>query len=626
MLSQLLSTSAEIVRPPPKRTADEWADANRILPTGSAEPGRWRSARAPYMLPIYRAASDPGIDEVVAVMGSQMGKTEMILNIAGHRFDDGPYMPFMYCGPTEKQVRSMSSERFGAMLRTTPSLWRKLAKGQSNKVTEKFIAGIRLGFAWAGSATELASHPVGIGCVDERDRMSADTKGEGDPVELIRGRLETYPGSLLIVVSTPTIEGASPIWSLYQDGTMGKWAWPCPHCEEYFVPRLELLRWPEGATPREAEIAAIVACPACGGEIRDSHKAGLNTAGRYVYHELDEAGEQVAVAGRPDNRIESFWVSGLASPWRSFGNLARRLVSAYRSREDERIQAVINTGGGEVWRTRGDAPEWQEVAALRAPYQRRTVPEGVQLVTLGADVQKFGIYYVVRGWGFNAESWLLDHGFVAGETEYDNAWILLGRLLSGDYLADARRIDRGFIDSGYRPGDKLRRPAHQVYTFARRYPGLIYPTKGHDKLDTPHRMSRVDYSAAGRIIKGGVQLWHVDTDHYKSLIYSRLRWPAGEPGGFHLCQDAEEDYCRQMVAEEVITKASGRRVWIQRSRDNHYLDCEVNAFAAAATLQVHTLRPLPTDDEGKPKVNTPALQKESTLKNRSNQGFKRKGL
>jgi len=102
------------------------------------------------------------------------------------------------------------------------------------------------------------------------------------------------------------------------------------------------------------------------------------------------------------------------------------------------------------------------------------------------------------------------------------------------------------------------------------------------------------------VIKGGVKLWHLNTDYYKSLLYSRIRWPQGEPGGFHLFEGADEDYCRQIVAEELVTKASGKRTWVRRSRDNHYLDCEVNAYAAAETLQVQTLKPL-DPEPAKPK-------------------------
>lgn len=587
-----LESSASIVRPPPDRTADQWADENRILPTGSAEAGRWRSSRTPYMLPIYAALSDPGIDEVIASMGAQMGKTELMLNAAGYILDDRPG-PFMYVGPTEKQVRSMSNERFNAMLKSTQSLWAKVAKGHSFKVTEKFVSGVRLGFAWAGSATEMASHPVKFGCIDERDRMEASSGGEGDPVELIRARLETYVGSKLLVVSTPTIEGASPIWSLYEEGWIGKWIWPCVHCSEYFVPELKLLIWPEGSTPTEAERKARLVCPHCGGEHEDKHKRALNDAGRYLYHELTENGDHVPCE-TPAGRVASFWVSGLCSPWRTFGNLARRLVAAYRSHEPERIQAVINTGGGELWRTRGEAPDWEHVAALRRDYGELEISDQVQLVVMGCDVQKRGIYYTLLGIRFNLGADLIAHGYIPGETEYDDVWLLLARMLQPGYLPDGRMLNRVFIDSGYKPGDKLRRPDHQVYKFCRLYPGLAFPTKGRDTMDRPYKMSQIDMTLGGKVIKNAVKLWHLNTDTLKRQVHARLQWPEPDgPGGWTLNRETDDDFCHQVVAEELVKTAADKFVWAVKSRDNHYFDCLVNALAAALTLQAHTLKDLP---------------------------------
>lgn len=590
-LSRYIDAVADLVRPPPDRTADQWADACRILPADSPEPGPWRSSRVPYMVPIMRAFSDPRYRTVVVVAGAQMAKTECIFNIFGHRFSDGPYMPALYVGPTEKQVRSISNDRFAKMLRSTPILAARLEGGHRDKVTEKYLAGVRLGFAWAGSATELASHPVGLVLVDERDRMIADVDGEGDPVELARARLKNYPRGVLGVFSTPTIEGASAIWSLYEEGTMCAWSWPCPHCREFFVPRLDLLRWPADATPQEALAHGVLACPSCGAEITSEHKPSMNAAGAYQPHALGDDGEHVPVAEPAINTTASYWVSGLASPWRTFGQAAEIMVRAYRSREPERVQAAINTEMGELYRIRGDAPAWHDVAARKSGYAPGSIPDGVRMLTCGVDVQKRGLYYVVRGWGFNSESWLIRHAYIPGETEYDSVWLLIASVYAELYqhAGEQMHVSRVFVDSGYRPGDRWRRPENQVYVHARRHHGLVFPTKGHETQDRPIKASDIDVSIAGRVLKGGVKLFHLDTDYLKTWIHSRIRWPSGEPGGWHLHADTDEDYCRQIVSEELVVKPSGRRIWLRRAKDNHYLDAEANALAAAITLQVHAL-------------------------------------
>ena len=558
------------------------------MPPESPEPGRWRSSRIPFFNPICQAFSDPRYETIVAVMGSQMGKTESMFNILGHRFSDGPYMPALYVGPTEKMVRSISGDRIDKMLKSTSVLWERLEKGHRDKVTEKWIGGTRLGFAWAGSATELASHPAGLVLIDERDRMSNDTGSEGDPVELCRARIKNYPGGKLGIFSTPTIEGASPTWSLFEEGTMNKWAWPCFDCNQFFIPCLEFLRWPEKCTPATARKEAVIVCPHCGSEHKNDRKHEMNAEGIMIPHVMDESGQPVPVQEQPENNTASFWVSGICSPWQSFGQLAEVMLKAYRSKQPERIQTVVNTFFGQLWKMSGDAPKWEEVSALITQTETGVVDELIQMITAGVDVQKNGIYYTIRGWGFNHESWKIRSGFISGETVYDDVWILLGRVL--DQELQGRAIDRMFVDSGYKPGsDTFKRPEHMVYAFCRRYLGKAFPTKGHDRQDRPIKVSNIDVTLSGRVIKAGLKLWHIDTDHFKTWLYARIRVPEGGGSDFHLDAGTDEDYCKQMVAEELVIKPSGLHVWLSYGRDNHYFDCEVLARAAAISLQVHTL-------------------------------------
>ena len=604
-------TTAEIIRPPPERDAGQWADDCRILPKESPEPGPWRTDRVPFWRLPYACFSDPAYSEIIVVCGSQMGKTEGMFNIIGHRLDDGPYVPALYIGPTEKQVKSVSKDRVDKMLRSTKSLWDKTERGQRYGVSEKWIAGVRLGFAWAGSATELASNPAGLAVVDERDRMSNDVGGEGDPVEMTRARLKNYPGSKLGVFSTPTTEGASPIWDLLDSGTLHFWAWRCKHCQDMFVPQISLLNWPEGQSVDMAAKAATIACPHCGGIHENSDKHNLNAGGFYIRHRklndrepVDDGvikvlEHYVIDEDPPELSTASFWMSGLASPWASFFDVAKALINAYKSGEQERIQAVINTWGGELFRVKGEAPEWEEVGARRLEYPPMSIPSRqLQVITLGADVQKYGIYYVIRGWGFGNESWLLEEDYLTGETEYDNVWISLGQVLQRP--VKDRLIQRAFIDSGYRPGDVHRRPDHAVYTFCRRHPGLAFPTKGHDTQERPLKFNDMDYSpGGGRVIKGGIRICHIDTDYFKRWIHGRINWPEDQPGGWHLHANTSDDYCRQRVAEELVIKSSGRPVWVRRSKDNHFLDCEVGATAAAQSLNIHKLQPVTEASESK---------------------------
>lgn len=65
----------EITKPPPRLTLSQWADQNRVLsPEASAEPGPWRTDRAPYLREIQDTLSDPYVRKMVWVAASQVGK------------------------------------------------------------------------------------------------------------------------------------------------------------------------------------------------------------------------------------------------------------------------------------------------------------------------------------------------------------------------------------------------------------------------------------------------------------------------------------------------------------------------------------------------------------------------
>ena len=540
-------------------------------------------------------------------MASQMGKTDNVLNAIGQKIDDDP-APILYIGPTRSNVERVIEPRIMQMIRDCKTLWQTFSKGKSSSKNYKNINGVSIRLGWAGSATELASQDAAEVYVDERDRMDDDVGGEGDVIELADARHATYPEGRTVVTSTPTkgnIETEtdeaglerwaytspddieSPTWKLWQEGTRYEWAWPCPDCGDYFIPRLKLLKWPENSTPRSVLKTAMLACPHCGSLIDNSKKDDMNARGVYVAPGQKIRKDGTIVGDVDENDTISFWVSGLCSPWKSFGQRAAAYLRAVRSGDPTRIQAVINTGFGELYRTGADSPDWQVVLDRRIDYIQGEVPNGVRYIFVTVDVQKDRLVYVVRGWGARMESWLIRAGELYGETEYETVYrellkVMLGRF--GDY-----GVNLTLIDSGYRPGDKHKRPVNQIYAFCRRNPALVRPIKGQQRQDKPIKATKIDVNDAGKTYKRGLQLWHLDTNFFKTFVYSRIEPPEGEPDLWHLPSDITEDYCKQVTAEAPVTKPSGEVVWVRNRKDNHFLDCEYMQVAAAYMMNVHLL-------------------------------------
>jgi phage terminase large subunit GpA-like protein len=565
------------------------------------------------MPPIYRALEEYRRASIVC--GSQMGKTGGLLNIIGHKLDDSPG-PVLYVGPTKNNVSTVINPQLTAMLKSAPSLWAKTDRSRKSQGLAKTVAGVSLRLAWAGSATELASQTAEIVLVDEFDRMEP-IPGEGDALTLAEARNSNYARGRAIATSTPT-EGnvdverhpetgiehwkvaeskdvLSPIWRLWQEGTRHEWAVPCPHCVDYFVPRLRHLWWPKddatgkSCSAKVAKKAARLICPSCGSHIEDAQKIAMNAAGRYLAPGQKVVGGLV-VGEPPDSDTASFWISGLLSPWKSFGDRAADYLRALNSGDQERIRVVINTGFGELYAFRGDAPPATAVRACAGAYAQGQIPAGIKALTCGVDVQKSRLVYAVRGWGYGMESWLVDYGDLWGDTSEPQAWMELEQLLEREYGAaegvKGLRIRRMGIDSGYRPGDKWRRPDNLIYDFCLQHRRAL-PTKGRDRLTKPLQPSLIDVTFRGQVHKQGLQLWHIDSDYFKSWVQSALIVAPEQPRRFWVPSDVTDDYCMQLTAEARVPKPSGLATWVKIRAENHFLDCEAINVAMAQSLGFH---------------------------------------
>lgn len=564
----------------------------------------------PYVIDYVRSFEDFLYDTSALVCASQMGKSEADLDIIGQVLDQRP-APVIYVGPSQDFLRDEIEPRVSALISQSTSLRAKVSKSTKFK---KVVGGVAVRLLWAGSATQLSGTTARLALVDELDRMVDNVQGDGDPLTLVDARGFAHKDRKRGVTSTPKQGNAdivkdeasglelwkrmppediqSPIWRVWQRGTMHHFTWPCPHCDEYFVPRFKQLRWPqwpELCSPAEAKRSAYVECPHCGGVLDEHHKADLNARGRYVAPGQKVSRKGVVTGQPPDTTTVSFWVSGICSPFVTIGERAAAYIEAKESGSQEKLQGVINTGFGELWAPgAGDVPEWEEVAALKRPYKKLDLPAGVKLLTLTVDVQKRRLVYVIRGWGARGTSWQVDAGDLHGPTTESDVWSDLAELLHrpiGDMV-----IRRAFIDSGFRPGKPDHVPVNKVYEFCRRFPRLVYPTKGRATQDKPLILSKIEVTQRGSAKKYGLDLLWLDTDHFKSWVHERIRWDDDQPGAWYLPEDTTDDYCKQIVAEARVKKPSGQPEWVARSRENHFLDCEAMQAAVGHMLNVHLIR------------------------------------
>lgn len=577
-----------------------WTQKRRVLSRSeSSEPGPFNIHRSPFFIPIYKAIASGKYRRIVIVCGSQMGKTEFILNRCGHKLDTSP-VPIILVFPTEGLAKSFSKNRFQKMLRSTPSLYSKMAKGKLDNILEKYISGARVGFAWATSAVQLCSHPAGEVYIDERDRMENDVQGEGDPVELGAARGTTYPDFLLIVNSTPTIDGRSAIMTAFATGTGWLFKWECPFCKERFSPWLENLKWPEGATVAIAKKEAFVECPHCKKKIEDKYRLELNETGAFVGAD----NKIVDISNDYGSATASFRIPGLCSPYKTFGESAALFIDADNSNDAYRIKTVVNTRFGETYKISGEVPDLHEMEPLRTRLQSLEVPEWALLLTAAVDVQKRGLYIVIRAWGPASRSQMVYFAFLPGDTNNDKVWDDLENILNSAYSTkDGKQsyyISKMAIDCRYRE--------EMVFSFVHKHREKAIACRGHATQIAPVRMVSVEISQDGRLKKGGIQLLNINDSYFKLWVYNRITRGPDVEDSWLIPEDSTEEYIKQVLSEELITLPSGRQKWVvKNSKQNHALDCEKMNGAIAYFLNFRLLKA--QEEANKPKIrNTSVFQ------------------
>ena len=91
----------EGLTPDPLLSVSEWSDRHRMLSSkASAEPGRWRTSRTPYLKAIMDCLSPTSpVERVVFMKAAQLGATEMGSNWIGYVIHHAPG-PMMAVWPT----------------------------------------------------------------------------------------------------------------------------------------------------------------------------------------------------------------------------------------------------------------------------------------------------------------------------------------------------------------------------------------------------------------------------------------------------------------------------------------------------------------------------------------------
>lgn len=557
----------QFLSPPEQLTVSEWADKYRMLDSkSSAMPGPWSNDITPYLCGVMDEFNNYETEKIIFVKPTQIGGTEALQNMIGYIVMQDP-APTMIVYPTETLAKSVSENRLQPMLKATPEISKKF-DGNSSLLELQFD-GMYLTLAGSNSPSGLASKPIRFLMMDEVDKYPGASSKEADPIKLATERTKTFHNKKIYITSTPTLK-TGHIWKEKEGADIEKHFFvPCPHCGEYIEFRFQNIKFPddEGMSYADRAEFATYVCQECGCIITDNDKHNMLKLGewRTVRHSTKYV------------RNVAFWINTLYSPFVRWSDIAKEFLSTKDDPED--FQNFVNSWLAEPWEDTKLKTNAELVMERQTDVPAYVIPLWTKLLTAGVDVQENSLYWTIRAWGNYLTSQNVAHGQALSFEEID-------RVMNAQYMTeegDPVVVNLCLVDSGDQ--------TDMVYDFCAYHTDYALPVKGSSHAQLSHyKLSKINKAESKAY---GMNLVLVDGGKYKDMIAGRMRRPNGR-GSWMVYSGCDMEYATQVTAEHKVnvkTPSGAKQVWQPKHShaDNHYLDAEVYALAAADIMGVRTL-------------------------------------
>jgi phage terminase large subunit GpA-like protein len=564
----------------------EWAREHLSLAPGlNAMPGPFEPW--PFQVEPLNAITEPGISSMTLCWASQvLGKSQLLAILVGWTISENP------CGitmvhPTLDSAQHWSRTKLGPMLRDTevlrarvfPTTGRKQqeSSGANTVMLKLFLNGF-LVMVGSNSPAGLAAHTARIVIGEEVDRFDAGG-AEGDPWSIVCRRSETFPNAFKVLVSTPTVKGASRIEAELEETDYRQWHISCLSCAKPFVLEWSHIKWDKTSAGHHLPRTAMVECPHCNTRLSDAEREVMVRNGKWI-------------PSRPQAEAQKrgYWLNAFASLLPSHQSYEHRLhqwavewLSA-KSKGIQTIKTFVNTVFCRGWEEENTAVERPEIIwARREAYScdeadpsKIVLHERVRLLTAGCDVQTDRIEVEVVAWATNLESWSIDFRILRGNLNQQTVWAELGSYLGTRFhhpWGFTCPIDGVGIDSG----------GH--------YTRMVYQFVGTRPL--PNTFALKGKGAVGQKwlersekVRG---LYVVAVDLIKRTIYDQLALTAPGSGYIHIPAARDYLWVEQLTAEKcVLRRVNGilcPRFELPPHLHNEALDCRVYARCVVEILR-----------------------------------------
>jgi phage terminase large subunit GpA-like protein len=527
----------DVFRFPPELTIDIWADQNRILSTKEASiAGRWKTSRTPYLREIMQclSPSDP-CQRVVLMGGTQVGKTEILVNSNGFAIDQDP-CPVMNVFPNGTLAGDFSTQRLSSATENTPCLREKISeprkRDSGNTIMRKEFPGGIIFIVTGNSEISLISRPIKKVNIDEADQYPGWT------IPRAEERTTTFePHCKIYIVGSPRKKSTSVLTNEYSLSDQRKYFIACPECETY-----QILVWENIKFDRDEHwnLASEVgyACIGCGTHIPE-YKMKAN---------MEERAEW-----RPQNK-ENGLFPGFHLPqfYSTLGDqLWERAVKKFlkwKKLKEEKNPMYVETKAS--WENDvlaeasedefGEATDWEVLYNRREDYSSENINKNILAIFMGVDVQGDRIEAQIIGVGLNYQIWVIEYMHFYGQITDPVIWANFDqcRLKTYNHPSGTMRILATGIDAGYKTDEVC----EYVRTRQSSNSQHVYALKGSSLYYQP--------IASAPSKNKGIHLFSVGTDTAKDKINLFLKVPEPGPCYIHFPLTLPEEYFQQLCVEQ----------------------------------------------------------------------------
>jgi phage terminase large subunit GpA-like protein len=563
-----LTRALATLEPPKTETLADWSSRVVVLPATSSRAGVWDAEYAPFQRAIGEAFEDPALREVVVMKPTQAGISQLASNYLCKRIDTDPCAMGL-AQPTEDDLKDFFALKLYPQIEASAALRRRVTvarRGQAggSTTTRVMFPGGFLQGASASSAGSAQSKSLEVFIGDELDEWPLDLGDGGDTLAQFIARTRTFEWKRKILLfGKPKLTKYSRIAKLYEDSDRRRFFIPCMACGHEFLPTWTTIRWVDDR-PQDAKLH----CTKCDHGMPDHERVAACRKGRWI-------------ATNPGHKRAGFHFPSWVTPWvRSLGDLACRFVEAWKGTPEQR-QAFVNSEWGEPWNEVGEQIDSNSLESRVEDYPQEPLPEGVLVLTAGADVQADRIELEVVGWGEERELWSIDYYRIMGNPDDPLVWEDVDSLLMRKWR-HARGFSLGIsaacIDSGGHH-------TQSVYRFCTpRAARRIYAIKGRGgKVPIWARAEkRRNIKSRGH----GHMVHIVGVDSAKESMYHALRKTTPGPRYCHHPSRYPPEWFAGLTAEERVPGRRGIEWHRKGSQPNEPWDCRIYALAALESLEV----------------------------------------